>query len=297
MTEIGHGLLAQPTGAPVAEVRPRRFSVHGQEITDPYAWLKAENWQTVLKDPAALPDDIAAYLKAENAFAERALEGDRGAAPAAGRRDARADPGGRERRPGARRAVRLLHAPPRGRAAPADLPASGDRARRARIRAGPGRDDPHRRRPRGRGPAVLRDRRRGAFRRPCPARLERRHQGIGTLHDPRARHRHRPRPRRPGRGDLRRGGLGGGRRELLVRGGRRQPPARQGHAPPPRHPAERGRDDLHGADAGYFVHIGKTQSGAFLDITASDHETSEVRLLDRHAESANCASSSRARRC
>ena len=28
------------------------------------------------------------------------------------------------------------------------------------------------------------------------------------------------------------------------------------------------------------MHIGKTQSGAFLDVTASDHETSEVRLLD-----------------
>ena len=57
MTEIGHGLLAHRTGAPVAEARPRRFSVHGQEIIDDYAWLKAENWQTVLKDPAALPDD------------------------------------------------------------------------------------------------------------------------------------------------------------------------------------------------------------------------------------------------
>ncbi|PJI51735.1 hypothetical protein CTI14_54535, partial [Methylobacterium radiotolerans] len=50
-----HGLLAHRTGAPVAEARPRRFSVHGQEIIDDYAWLKAENWQTVLKDPAALP--------------------------------------------------------------------------------------------------------------------------------------------------------------------------------------------------------------------------------------------------
>lgn len=71
MTDIGRGLLAHRTGAPVAEIRPRRFSVHGREIVDDYAWLKAENWQAVLKDPAALPDDIAAYLKAENAFADR----------------------------------------------------------------------------------------------------------------------------------------------------------------------------------------------------------------------------------
>ena len=70
MTEIGHGLHAQSIGAPVAEARPRRFSVHGKEVTDSYAWLKAENWQTVLKDPAALPKDIAAYLKAENAFSD-----------------------------------------------------------------------------------------------------------------------------------------------------------------------------------------------------------------------------------
>ncbi|MBE7247602.1 MAG: S9 family peptidase, partial [Actinomycetospora chiangmaiensis] len=75
MTEIGRGFPVQPMDAPVAEVRPRRFSVHGQEITDPYAWLKAETWQTVLKDPAALPADIAAYLKAENAFSEAALAG------------------------------------------------------------------------------------------------------------------------------------------------------------------------------------------------------------------------------
>ena len=75
MTDIGHGLRTQSTGAPVAEIRPRRFSVHGEAITDPYAWLKAENWQTVLKDPAALPADIAAYLRAENAYAEAALAG------------------------------------------------------------------------------------------------------------------------------------------------------------------------------------------------------------------------------
>ena len=68
-------LSCHRTGAPLAEVRPRRFSVHGQEITDDYAWLKAENWQAVLKDPAALPEDIAAYLKAENAFSESALAG------------------------------------------------------------------------------------------------------------------------------------------------------------------------------------------------------------------------------
>ena len=40
------------------------------------------------------------------------------------------------------------------------------------------------------------------------------------------------------------------------------------------------------ADPGFFVGIGETQSGAYLVVTANDHETSEVRLLDRHAQDA-----------
>ncbi|MDP4021429.1 S9 family peptidase [Methylobacterium sp. NEAU 140] len=73
MTEAGPVPLATPTDAPVAEARPTHVTVHGRTLTDPYAWLKAENWQAVLKDPAALPADIAAYLKAENAYADAAL--------------------------------------------------------------------------------------------------------------------------------------------------------------------------------------------------------------------------------
>ena len=73
MTKIGHGLRAHGIGAPVAEPRPTRFSVHGRELSDDYAWLKAENWQAVLKDPGELPEDIAAYLRSENAFADGAL--------------------------------------------------------------------------------------------------------------------------------------------------------------------------------------------------------------------------------
>jgi oligopeptidase B len=42
--------------------------VHSQEIRDDYAWLKAGNWQEVLKNPAALPADIRDYLVAENAY-------------------------------------------------------------------------------------------------------------------------------------------------------------------------------------------------------------------------------------
>ncbi|UMY18541.1 S9 family peptidase [Methylobacterium organophilum] len=65
--------FALPPQAPVAEARPRPFHLHGCEVADDYAWLKAANWRDVLKDPAALDADIRAYLEAENAYAEAAL--------------------------------------------------------------------------------------------------------------------------------------------------------------------------------------------------------------------------------
>ena len=55
---------------------PQRLSVqvaHGVELTDPYAWLRADNWQDVLRDPAALPAEIRALLDAENAYANTVL--------------------------------------------------------------------------------------------------------------------------------------------------------------------------------------------------------------------------------
>jgi oligopeptidase B len=54
---------------PRAEKRPQRRNVHGVALTDDYAWLRAANWQEVLRDPAALQDDIRAYLEAENEYA------------------------------------------------------------------------------------------------------------------------------------------------------------------------------------------------------------------------------------
>jgi oligopeptidase B len=56
----------------------RRDSIqiaHGTELVDPYAWLRADNWQEVLRDPAVLPDDIRAVLEAENAYADAVLSG------------------------------------------------------------------------------------------------------------------------------------------------------------------------------------------------------------------------------
>ena len=46
----------------------------GLSRDDPYAWLRAENWQEVMHTPTALPADIGAYLEAENHFTKTELE-------------------------------------------------------------------------------------------------------------------------------------------------------------------------------------------------------------------------------
>ncbi len=74
-TEGAQMLKGKGGDAPVAEIRPSQVTVHGRTVEDDYAWLKAANWQAVLKDPAALPEDIAAYLRAENAYTDAALAG------------------------------------------------------------------------------------------------------------------------------------------------------------------------------------------------------------------------------
>jgi oligopeptidase B len=70
-----HGLnrpLVRPT-PPVAERRPTFTVRHGVELVDEYAWLRADNWQEVMRDPAALDAGIRAYLEAENAFADAVM--------------------------------------------------------------------------------------------------------------------------------------------------------------------------------------------------------------------------------
>ena len=59
---------------PRAEQRPTSRVVHGTTLRDDYAWLKAENWQEVLRDPAMLPADIRSHLEAENAYAKQLLD-------------------------------------------------------------------------------------------------------------------------------------------------------------------------------------------------------------------------------
>ncbi|MEZ5829266.1 MAG: S9 family peptidase [Hyphomicrobiales bacterium] len=48
--------------------RPLASRHHGIERVDDYAWLRADNWQTVMRDPAVLSADIRTHLEAENAY-------------------------------------------------------------------------------------------------------------------------------------------------------------------------------------------------------------------------------------
>lgn len=56
--------------APRAEARPISRVVHGVTLTDPYAWLRADNWQEVMRDPSRLDPAIRSHLEAENAHVE-----------------------------------------------------------------------------------------------------------------------------------------------------------------------------------------------------------------------------------
>ena len=58
---------------PVAPRRPLRRTLHGITVADDYAWLKDDNWQEVLRNPALLNPDIRAYLEAENRYTEAYL--------------------------------------------------------------------------------------------------------------------------------------------------------------------------------------------------------------------------------
>ena len=58
---------------PQATQRPIQCTIHGIRLIDEYAWLRAENWQQVMRDPSQLDAEIRAYLEAENDYCQRAL--------------------------------------------------------------------------------------------------------------------------------------------------------------------------------------------------------------------------------
>ena len=58
---------------PVADRRPTHIEQLGRTRTDDYAWLRDDNWQQVMRDPTGLRQDIRAHLEAENAYTKASL--------------------------------------------------------------------------------------------------------------------------------------------------------------------------------------------------------------------------------
>lgn len=58
---------------PAAAQKTESRTVHGVKIVDEYAWLRAPNWQEVLREPKKLPKDIRKLIDAENKYAADVL--------------------------------------------------------------------------------------------------------------------------------------------------------------------------------------------------------------------------------
>ena len=66
--------MPPPTSKPpVAAQKPVSATLHGIARSDDYAWLKDAEWQRVMREPDALDPDIRAYLEAENAHTDAFL--------------------------------------------------------------------------------------------------------------------------------------------------------------------------------------------------------------------------------
>ncbi len=66
-------MAASPPKPPIAARRPVATTLHGTARSDDYAWLKDPDWQRVMREPDALDPDIRAYLEAENAYTDAVL--------------------------------------------------------------------------------------------------------------------------------------------------------------------------------------------------------------------------------
>lgn len=62
-----------PKQPPLAPKHPISDVHHGVTRTDDYAWLRADNWQEVMRDPSVLAPEIRTYLEDENAYADSIL--------------------------------------------------------------------------------------------------------------------------------------------------------------------------------------------------------------------------------
>jgi oligopeptidase B len=59
---------------PRPEKRPHADTRHGITRIDDYAWLRADNWQEVFRDPSTLDPAIRAHLEAENTYQQALMD-------------------------------------------------------------------------------------------------------------------------------------------------------------------------------------------------------------------------------
>jgi oligopeptidase B len=259
--------------APVTPKKPHSVTVFGTRIEDPYSWLKAENWKEVLKDPAALPADIRAHLEAENAYAQAVLEGTEGL---------------RER----------LVKEMRGRIKEDDssVPSpDGPYAYFTRYREG-GQHPLIARQPRAGGPETIlldgdKEGEGHAFFDLGGADHSPDHRLLAWSADTKGSEYFTIRVRSLDTGAERDDVVPNASGEIVWindSSGFYYVELDENHRPVRvrRHrlgtPAAEDELIYEESDPGFFVHLGETQSRAFVEIVASDHETSEVRLLDRN---------------
>ena len=58
---------------PIAERRSQQLEIHDINRIDDYSWMRAENWQEVMRNPDVLAPDIRQYLEAENSYQEEQM--------------------------------------------------------------------------------------------------------------------------------------------------------------------------------------------------------------------------------
>src|SRR6476660_9337507 len=75
---VSSPVTASLSAEPRAKQRPLERTLHDVRLVEEYAWLKAENWREVMRDPFQLDPAIRAYLQAENDYCERALADTKG---------------------------------------------------------------------------------------------------------------------------------------------------------------------------------------------------------------------------
>lgn len=59
---------------PIAPKNPHTSTLHDDTRVDEYAWLRDDNWQSVMQSPTLLQPDIRAYLESENAYTEACMQ-------------------------------------------------------------------------------------------------------------------------------------------------------------------------------------------------------------------------------